>query len=101
MKKFAVLFLLLPFVPAASFAQGAADASAGKSLWEGNDTFCKNCHGKSGEGAFGPDLAGRGLSANQFRQAVRKPWGIMPAFTDEQLSDTEIANLAAYLASLP
>ena len=101
MKKFAVLMVLLPFVPDASVAQSVPDVSAGKSLWESNDTFCKNCHGKSGEGAFGPDLAGRGLSAGQFRQAIRKPWGIMPSFTEEQVSDTEISNIAAYFASLP
>lgn len=101
MKKFAALMLLLPFIPANSFGQTAPDTSAGKALWEGNDTFCKNCHGKSGEGAFGPDLAGRGLSASQFRQAIRTPWGIMPSFTQEQVSDTEISNLAAYFASLP
>ena len=76
------------------------DAAAGKSLWEGNNTQCRNCHGKDGEGAFGPDLAGRGLSAAEFQQAVRHPWGIMPAFVDTQLSDTDIANLAAYFGGL-
>src|SRR5215467_7352276 len=101
MKKFAALMLLLSFVPASSFAQTAPDTSAGKSLWEGNDTFCRNCHGKTGEGAFGPDLAGRGLSAAQFQQAVRKPWGIMPAFVETQISDADLAGLAAYFASLP
>jgi mono/diheme cytochrome c family protein len=99
-KLFAVLFLSVSPLPA--LAQGAApDIAAAKSLWEGNQLFCKNCHGKAGEGAFGPDLAGRGLSAAQFQQAVRKPWGIMPAFTTEQLSDSEIAGLTAYFASLP
>ena len=77
------------------------DAQAGKALWEGAATQCKNCHGVKGEGAFGPDLAGRQLSVPHFRQAVRKPWGIMPAFTEQQLSDQEIANLVAYFNSLP
>jgi mono/diheme cytochrome c family protein len=79
----------------------APDPAAGKTLWEGNNTQCRNCHGKDGEGAFGPDLAGRGLSAAEFQQAVRKPWGIMPAFVDTQLSDADLANLAAYFAGLP
>lgn len=99
MKKLATALLLLPFLQSASFAQ-APDTAAAKSLWESNNLFCKNCHGKTGEGAFGPDLAGRGLSAAQFQQAVRKPWGVMPAFVDDQISDTEIAGLAAYFASL-
>ncbi|MCH8268565.1 MAG: c-type cytochrome [Acidobacteria bacterium] len=87
-----------------SMAQGVAssgDAQAGKTLWEGPATFCERCHGVKGEGAFGPDLAGRQLSVAQFRQAVRKPWGIMPAFTEQQVSDQEIANMAAYFNSLP
>ncbi len=62
-------------------------------------TACRNCHGLQGQGAFGPDLAGRGLDANQVKQAVRKPWGIMPAFVESQLSDKDAADLAAYFAS--
>ena len=100
MKKFAAALFLLPFLSTASFAQ-APDPAAGKALWEGNNTFCKNCHGKNGEGAFGPDLAGRGLSAAEFQQAVRKPWGVMPAFVEDQVSDAEIASMATYFATLP
>ncbi|HWX89114.1 MAG TPA: c-type cytochrome [Rhizomicrobium sp.] len=100
MKKMTAALLLLPFLQSVSFAQ-VPDPAAAKSLWESNNLFCKNCHGKTGEGAFGPDLAGRGLSAGQFQQAVRKPWGVMPTFIESQISDAEIAGLAAYFASLP
>ena len=100
MKTLVAALLLVPLLQAPSFAQ-APDAAAGKSLWDGNNTFCKNCHGKNGEGAFGPDLAGRGLSGAQFQQAVRKPWGVMPAFTEEQVSDAELAGMATYFATLP
>jgi len=98
MKKLAAALLLLPLFHFSALAQ---DAAAGKALWSGNDTACKNCHGKTGEGALGPDLAGRGLSAAQFQQAVRRPWGVMPAFTEDQLTDAELASLAAYFATLP
>ena len=98
MKIFAAAVALLLASPA--LAQ-TPDIAASKSLWESNNLFCKNCHGKTGEGAMGPDLAGRGLSASQFQQAVRKPWGVMPAFTTEQISDAEIAGLTAWFASLP
>ena len=47
-----------------------------------------------------PTWPGRGLSPAQFLKAVRKPWGVMPAFVPEQLSDAEAANLAAYFATL-
>jgi mono/diheme cytochrome c family protein len=58
-------------VPA--LAQGAGDAGAGKALWEGSQTQCRSCHGLKGEGAFGPPLAGRGMTGDEFRQAARKP----------------------------
>ena len=91
---------LMSLPPAICSAQ-APDIAAAKALWEKSNLMCKNCHGKEGEGAFGPDLAGRGLSPAQFRQAVRKPWGAMPAFVESQLSDAELAAMAAYFASLP
>ena len=91
--------------PAGANAQSVSaqtpDIAAGKVLWEGNGTQCRNCHGTTGEGGFGPDLAGRGLSAAQYVQAVRHPWGIMPMFVDSQVSDAELANIAAYFGSLP
>jgi len=77
----------------------AQDVQEGKASWAA--VLCKNCHGENGEGGFGPDLAGRQLSEAQFRHAVRKPWGIMPAFTEQQMSDQELANVSAYLNRLP
>ena len=100
MKMFVAAMALLPVLGSAALAQ-TPDIAAAKSLWEGNNLFCKNCHGKTGEGAMGPDLAGRGLSVSQFQQEVRKPWGVMPAFVESQISDAEIAGLTAYFASLP
>src|SRR3989304_299493 len=93
-----VLMLLFPL------AQGPADSAAvqaGKALWEINNT-CRSCHGATGEGGFGPDLAGHMLTPAQFLRAVRKPGGVMPTFTPEKnFSDKEIGQIAAYLTSLP
>jgi mono/diheme cytochrome c family protein len=100
MKKLLLALAVLPFTQVAASAQSTGDVAAGKALWA-NELRCKDCHGGVAEGAFGPDLAGRGLNAAQVRQAVRKPWGIMPAFIEEQVSDQELTNLAAYFASLP
>ena len=86
-----------PGAPAA--APGTPEA--GRALWAGNRTECRNCHGTNGEGGFGPDLAGRGLNVEEFKHAVRQPWGIMPAYVDSQLSDDDIAGLTAYFAGLP
>lgn len=95
-----VALLVVLLAPAAAAAQ-SGDPQAGKTLWEGPATQCRNCHGTNGEGAFGPDLAGRRLTVAQFRHAVRQPWGIMPAFIESQISDSEIADLVAYFTSLP
>jgi mono/diheme cytochrome c family protein len=102
MKKLLIALSVLPLTQGVAFAQNAptGDAAAGKALWA-NELRCKDCHGGVAEGAFGPDLAGRGLNFAQVKQAVRKPWGIMPRFIDEQVSDQELANLAAYFASMP
>ncbi len=103
MKRFLFALLVLPLASSAALAQNApaGDAAAGKALWEGNTALCKNCHGPAGQGAFGPDLAGRGLNFAEFRQAVRHPWGIMPTFTEQQFSDKQLADFAAYFGSLP
>ena len=96
------LFAALLTLPLGSFAaQAQGDVAAGKTIWDGPATQCKNCHGTNGEGAFGPDLAGRKLTVAQFTRAVRQPWGIMPAFVATQVSDAELANMAAYFDTLP
>jgi mono/diheme cytochrome c family protein len=97
---FVAMVLVVSLLHAADAgAQGNADA--GKKLWAGNTLQCRNCHGAVGEGAFGPDLAGRGLSVEQFRHAVRTPWGIMPAYIEKQIADQDIVDLVAYFNSLP
>ena len=93
---------MLPLGQVAAYAQG--DAAAGKAYWDRGApraTACHNCHGNNAEGAFGPDLAGRGLNVAQVIRAVRQPWGIMPAFVESQMSDKDAADLTAYFASLP
>ena len=100
MRTLLVALLLFPFSVGSAAAQ-AGDPEAGKTYWEGNVSLCRNCHGGDGEGAFGPDLAGRNLTVAQFSRAVRDPWGVMPAFVQSQISDQEIANVVAYFDSLP
>jgi cytochrome c553 len=102
MKKLLLALLVLPFTQNIAAAQG--DAAAGKAYWDREApraTACRNCHGTNAEGAFGPDLAGRGLNTAQVMHAVRQPWGIMPAFVESQLNDKDAADLAAYFASMP
>ena len=100
MKTFLAALIVLPLAQGSAAAQ-TGDAQAGKAVWESPNTGCRNCHGGRGEGALGPDLAGRKLTIAQFTRAVRKPWGIMPAFVDTQMSDRDLADVLAYFDSLP
>lgn len=77
----------------------AGKAEAGKVFWQGQ--MCSFCHGSAGDGGWGPDLAGRALTLAQFTRATRQPWGLMPAYTDTQVSDQSLADLHAFLTSLP
>ena len=97
---FVAMVLVISLLQAET-AQAQGNAEAGEQLWAGNAIECSNCHGEEGEGGFGPDLAGRRLSVEQFRRAVRRPWGIMPAYIDTQISDQDMADLVAYFDSLP
>jgi len=81
-------------------AQAAGDATAGKA----KSTSCAGCHGANGEGKGSyPALAGK--SEAELAQALhdyksgKRSNPIMKSFAN-QLSDQDIANVAAYYASL-
>ncbi len=93
-----VVLLALPLAPAATGAP-PGDAARGRAFW--SDQFCQRCHGANAQGAYGPDLAGRGLSFEAALRAIRRPWGVMPAYTEEQVSEQTVADLLAYFDSLP
>ncbi len=64
--------------------------------------MCQFCHGDNAEGGFGPDLAGgRGLTFDLFKKFIRKPYGVMPAYTEQRLSDQMVADIWAFVLSKP
>ena len=75
------------------------NANDGKAFWQAQ--MCQYCHGVQAEGAWGPDLAGRGISEAQMVRSLRQPYGLMPAYTETQVSEQTIANLLAYFSTLP
>ena len=85
------------FLRAAPASAGKVDA--GKAFWQAQ--MCQYCHGVEGEGAWGPDLAGRGLSEAQIKHSLRQPYGLMPSYTETQVSDQTVADLHAFLETLP
>jgi mono/diheme cytochrome c family protein len=83
-------------------AQSAAnrDAARGKRVFEKDG--CYECHGYAGQGGRdGARLAATSMPAPAFVRYVRRPSGAMPAFTQKVLSDPELADIYAYLKSMP
>jgi len=63
---------------------------------------CYECHGTVGQGTIaGARLGPPRLNLDGVRRYVRRPGGQMPAFTDKVLSDSELADIFAYLKSVP
>jgi mono/diheme cytochrome c family protein len=94
MKTFAVLIVL---AAAPAFAQNAQN---GKKLFE--KFGCYTCHGHLGQGGgAGARLAPRTISQQALIAYVRHPAGTMPPYTAKVISDAELADIRAYLASIP
>jgi len=83
----------------AVFAQNAGDADNGKKLFFKNG--CYECHGTVGQGGTGPRLAPRPLAAAALTAYVRKPGAGMPPYSAKVMSDAEVADIRAYLATIP
>ena len=64
---------------------------------------CFECHGRQAEGtsAVGPRLGPNPISFPAFSRYVRQPTGQMPPFTAKVTSDTDLADIYAFLQSLP
>ena len=85
---------------AVASAQPAPNAANGRRLFEKDGCF--QCHGYAGQGGRdGARLAATAMNAPAFARYVRRPFGAMPAFTAKVLPDEELADIYAYLKSLP
>lgn len=88
---------------AAAQAPKSGAAPAGN-VAQGKDAFttsCSLCHGEQAEGAMGPQIAGTSFSFSDFANRVRTGKGAMPPFDSATVPDAQIANIYAYLKSLP
>lgn len=79
---------------------GTALGNAGRGKAVYMKVGCYSCHGTVGQGGRGPRLAPRPLSVGAFTGFVRKPV-TMPAFSAKTISDAELADIQAYLATIP
>jgi mono/diheme cytochrome c family protein len=92
------LLVVMGLTTSTTFAQ---DPDRGKVVWEEEIWQCQQCHGRAGEGGWGPTLAGNQNSAQDWISQVRSPRRSMPTFSPQQVSDEAITHIHAYLTSLP
>lgn len=98
----AKLFLvILALLAGCRFSNGptAGEADRGARLF--SSLPCSGCHGAMAQGQFGPALAGTDLSFEEVRRQVRSPRDQMPVFPPERVSDQELRDIYAWLATLP
>jgi ubiquinol-cytochrome c reductase cytochrome c subunit len=94
--------LLLVTIPLALFAQApkAPDAQNGKKLFASSG--CYECHGYVGQGGqAGPRIAPKPIPMAAFSKYVRHPTNQMPPFTVKALPENDLADIYAYLQSIP
>jgi mono/diheme cytochrome c family protein len=77
----------------------AQDPDNGKVIWE-EQSSCQRCHGAAAEGMWAGPVAGTERTIDEFTQQVRAPRRNMPAYTVEQISDEQLADVHAYLTTL-
>jgi mono/diheme cytochrome c family protein len=76
------------------------NAENGKKLYV--TYFCWSCHGSSGRaGGAAPAITPSTRSAEDLIKYIRKPRGNMPPYTSKSISDREIADIAAFLKTVP
>jgi len=83
-------------------AQDAAprgDAARGKALYE--STGCYECHTYAGIGSSQGSRLVPPLAFGAFLKQLRLPRAVMPPYEAAVLSDAQIADIYAYVSSLP
>jgi len=105
---FLFVFAALLFAFPAARAQQSSDIPPTGNAQNGKKLFmsdgCYECHGRQGQGAaqtgaarIGPPL----LSFEGFQSYVRNPKINMPPYTSKALPDPDLADIYAYLKSIP
>jgi len=100
MKRTLIVIASIAALVASGAVLAAGDATAGKT----KAASCAGCHGKNGEGSGpNPALAGKSeadlVTALQDYKSGKRAHAVMKTFAS-QLSDQDMANVAAYYASL-
>jgi mono/diheme cytochrome c family protein len=77
----------------------AGNAEHGKKLFVADG--CYQCHGYAAQGGVGPKLGPDPLPYSFVLHYVRHPVGTMPPYTEKVVTDQDLADIYAFLKSLP
>ncbi len=91
--------LLTLFLAQAGGAAPAGDAANGKKIF--TRYGCYQCHGYDAHGGAGARLAPNPIAFARFQSYVRRPTGEMPPYTEKVVTDKELADIYAFLKSIP
>jgi ubiquinol-cytochrome c reductase cytochrome c subunit len=89
---------LMPVLAAQTPTAPAGNAQNGKELYA--KYSCYACHGYDGHGGAGARLVPMPMTVERFTAYVHNPRQ-MPPYTEKILSDAQLADLFAYIKSLP
>ena len=77
----------------------AGNAANGKKIFDAYG--CYQCHDHDAKGGAGARLAPKPIPFAAFSRYVRNPKGEMPPYTAKVVSDQELADIYAFLESIP
>ena len=99
-KRIFALFAAFAFLTGVATAQAPStgDAQKGKELYL--KYSCYACHGYDGHGGAGARLVPLAMTQSRFTAYVHNPRR-MPPYTDKVLTDAQLADLFAYIKSMP
>jgi mono/diheme cytochrome c family protein len=99
----AAALLLTAMLPAVAQDAPAGDAANGKRVFVA--VGCYYCHGRAGQGGAmnypAPALAKTELPFDGFKGVLRQSLRDMPAYIEAVLPDKDVADIYAFLQSLP
>ena len=91
--------ILAAQTPAPTAGAPAGNVENGKKLY--TERGCFQCHNTLGQGGEGPRLAPRLILFPAFMKELRQPRDQMPPYTSKVMSDKEIADIYAFLSTVP
>ena len=101
----ACLFASAVITMSAQAPAGAAAAPTAATIANGKKLYlakgCWTCHDYEAQGGNGPRLASTALPLKGFITYIRAPRGGMPPYLDKVISDPEVADLYAFVQSIP